>query len=450
MEIGSQTPGTISIPAITVKKQGIATNAVFKKFKLSPELISKINNNNLESGYNLSLSLSYLNNLTTPLVTSPKILTLAVNFGSQSISKDIEIIPYGAQGTGDVNSTIEETISVIDEYLSDPEKMEIINLLGLNLQTLKSSLLSFRSELSVINSNSSSSPQQKIQERDRIKNEVENLRKDIPKSLSIINKGSLLPSIPPTTVKDVYLPLDKKNAQIKQSILNSQHRSDIKSSAIAYRLKKFSNDVIEKTIIKRTVTTVLQNAYLIEDIPTSLASSSSKIEFNAPITAIELTPILKLPLTSGSGTLTYQLEGDVIDSLASINTIVISTDIQATDTYQKPTCGDQVCTIPLEDAVICPEDCKRKIPWTPIIITVVIFLILLYYINFYKGKYNFRSLFQKEKLFKTEADKINLINYIEKSLKHNSIDKIIKILLTKGWNKKQIDYAFQVIKKKKK
>ncbi|MEK6825992.1 MAG: hypothetical protein AABX90_00005, partial [Nanoarchaeota archaeon] len=100
-------------------------------------------------------------------------------------------------------------------------------------------------------------------------------------------------------------------------------------------------------------------------------------------------------------------------------------------------------TIPLEDKLICPEDCSRKIPWITITIIVIILLLLLAYINFYKGKYSFQSFFNKRRLFKTEADKINLINYVERASTHMSFEKVKKILLSKGWDKDQINSAIE-------
>ena len=137
--------------------------------------------------------------------------------------------------------------------------------------------------------------------------------------------------------------------------------------------------------------------------------------------------------------------------MSNIRTIIVSTEGAFSKEFDEPVCGDQICTIPLEDKIVCPEDCKRNIPWMTISIILLIFFVLLYYINFYKGKYSFASLFQKKNIFKKEADKINLINYIERAGPSTSRQELTKILLSRSWTKQQIDDAFEkVIKSRKK
>ena len=75
----------------------------------------------------------------------------------------------------------------------------------------------------------------------------------------------------------------------------------------------------------------------------------------------------------------------------------------------------------------------------------------LFYINFYKGPGNFKDLTNKvslklfnKRLFVTEKDRINLKNYVNKALTQGfREDQIRKVLLQKGWTKKQIDIIFK-------
>ena len=109
-------------------------------------------------------------------------------------------------------------------------------------------------------------------------------------------------------------------------------------------------------------------------------------------------------------------------------------------------CGDGVCTIPLEDEIACPEDClQEEIDKFPIFLLALIILLMgIFYFNFYRGKADLRKLTKGKNPFKSKNDYMRVYNYIESSLKISmEKKKIVDNLYSKGWNKKQIIYAFE-------
>jgi len=111
------------------------------------------------------------------------------------------------------------------------------------------------------------------------------------------------------------------------------------------------------------------------------------------------------------------------------------------------TCGDEVCSIPFEDKISCPIDCEnRSFSWLWIILAIIVILVGVIYLNFYKGKLDFRKLTKGKNPFKAKNDLENVKKFIKNSLSKNIEKKnISKTLLRKGWNKRQIRYAFEEI-----
>ncbi len=121
-------------------------------------------------------------------------------------------------------------------------------------------------------------------------------------------------------------------------------------------------------------------------------------------------------------------------------------------------CGNSICNY-AEDEVSCPEDCKTKYPIGFVIFLIVLAIAGVYYINFYHGPFNFKTikedlkkLFKKKpSLFKDKKDLISLITYIRKSVSRGLTSSQIKyILKQKGWTDPQIDEALKQAKVKRK
>ncbi len=96
------------------------------------------------------------------------------------------------------------------------------------------------------------------------------------------------------------------------------------------------------------------------------------------------------------------------------------------------TCGDGKCTIPYEDEIICPQDCAQTINKTPWIVSAVIVLILgIIYIYYYRGKFNLRDITRGKIPFKSEQELGQVVEFIESSLKKRDKKEVISLLLKK-------------------
>jgi len=104
---------------------------------------------------------------------------------------------------------------------------------------------------------------------------------------------------------------------------------------------------------------------------------------------------------------------------------------------------DQICQTELnEDATNCPSDCKNN---TKLIISIIVVLLIgaaayILMMWWYRNKY-------QEKIFKTDKDTVNILNYIARSKKSGmKEDKMKENLLKAGWTKEQIAFAFSKYK----
>lgn len=119
-------------------------------------------------------------------------------------------------------------------------------------------------------------------------------------------------------------------------------------------------------------------------------------------------------------------------------------------------CGNDACDFG-EDRISCPGDCKPNYSIGFIIFLIVLTLVGIWYINFYRGRFSFKRFKydikrvgkeKEEGLFKSEKDIINLQNYINISLKKGLNNKqIMYALMQKGWTSKQIEEAFKRTKR---
>ena len=109
-------------------------------------------------------------------------------------------------------------------------------------------------------------------------------------------------------------------------------------------------------------------------------------------------------------------------------------------------CGNNKCEWD-ERKEDCTEDCKAKRPWRILIFLIIFVGLLIYYVNFYKGKYSFQEIMGKSPrkgkfVFKTPKDRIAIIKYIKGSkLKGFTNEQIRFALRGKGWKDDQIKEA---------
>ncbi len=447
--INAQANGRLYIGGlkILIRSPGQTLTASYRDLEIRPEIITKIENQNI-SNYTLKIPFSLFSNFTTPNIDNFLLIPLRIIYGTELDQEPIQIFAAAAEIA---NESISNMLSLIDEYNSDADIRSILSFLKTDLQPAKNKLKTLETELNELD-NLNITEQNKTRKRQEIINNAQEAVKNIPQTFLFKDKVPSFPAIPPSTInREKILPLAQRTDDIEKYILSVQDEIDINSEANAFKIITFSENIIEKTFITRRISTSFSDAFLIEEIPSYIARDASLIDFgdNSKASVISSNPILiKFELPQGQNTVAYMVNGNIIGELGNLKTLVVSIEgASSQPLFQGPTCGDGKCYAYLENELNCPEDCKGKIPWLSITIVIIILILGIYYINFYKGTANIRFLLKKKELFKTEVDKINLINYVKKAQKSASKEKIINMLLSKGWTKKQIDFAFKKAEK---
>ncbi|MBI2498724.1 hypothetical protein HYV88_00605 [Candidatus Woesearchaeota archaeon] len=459
IEVGSQTPGRLFFNGFSIKirRQGIAEEALMQKLRSLSDTITKIDSKSLSNNeVKVSIPIRSFYNFTTPQVTTLQTIPLEVRYGSSRAVELIEISPSLLTGKKEVNTTISETLDLLDSY-SNTETKDLLNKVNINIDSLKTQFLAIRTRLNTIESNSTKTQVEKDREKLTILSEVENLKKSVPRYFYLGDKAFNLPSIPPsqTDISSSILG-NQASDNIKEYILSLQRSISVSSNAKAFSLKTFGNQSHDYTMITRVVAGAPSDAFIVDFIPKAIAQSSVDLVLDQSIEILESDPIIKKQLSSGSGTFSYMAKGNIIDQITDINTLVVSLANAPSGTptrsasYTNVECGNNICDVPLEDEKVCPEDCKPKRNWTLIIIALAVFVLGVFYINFYKGPGNIQKFLTqvKERLFHVESDKANLINYIKRAAKHKSKTEIVNILFSKGWTREQIEEAFKEALKK--
>jgi len=394
---------------------------------------------------NITIPLSAFD-LKTPYISEEyDTYNLDVDIANLQQSKEITI--YASQGQA--QSSISSAKNRLNRILIN--QSTIVTSLGYNTQIAStlSTLTSYQTQLEDIKL-SNKTIKQKENETEYINTKINSLIEDLPEH--IYGKGSLTDTVviePKDVTQDVIL-----QDQTPEEIYYYQKTAKITSTSIAFEIEKFSGKKEDVTLIKKSISGNLRDGYIIEIIPKSIAQSASQITFLVQPEIIENDPIVRWPISSINNEIEYIVPGDITYNSDILKTIIVPNELPKDVKFQA-TCGDGKCTsimiggqkISLEDKITCPEDCKKQIPWIYIIIAFIILALGIYYINFYKGKFNFKNIINKqEELFHSKADEEKLISYIKKSLDQKiSKQKINKALLQKGWTLKQINHAYKKV-----
>ncbi len=339
---------------------------------------------------------------------------------------------------GLVNETLEDIEQALD--YKDSASVVIKNIYTLLypniLETSKSDLTQLSARLDLATTQ---------QEYESIFDNLENITQRTPKTINIgksTNFNFFLKN-----VNDVLDPSGFNVNADKQDIFKfNKDKVDINAEVTSINTLLLSDELSNIVLVKKHVNIDSSgNLIVVED----LGNAADVNEINILTTGSQtdtLNNVIRLPLTTNYVDLVYTVENGDVDLLSNVNTIIyvdIQSTIGITDEIE---CGDNICTIPNEDEVNCPEDCKRKRPIGISILIAIILMLGVYYFNFYHGPGEFRSLkIGKEKpLFKNKRDELVLVNYIQQSInKGFSKDAVKKVLLKKGWDKKQVEFALK-------
>ncbi len=416
----------------------------FYDVQYSPSKITSINDILLTQGANLSIPLDYFE-LSAP---SPSLdfesYDLSVSLDSLSAVQTINVSKVF--NASELESTTKASaIKSRLEAISTRES-ELLKLTGIDLSASISELNDYQSQIDLI-VQSSKPPSQKEAEIAAILSSMESSLATIPVTVRPIESVTdIFAAEPDDITPEILLP-----NQNKLDLYNYQNEVSIKTSATNYELETYSGAKEAKTLIRHTVTANILDAYIIEVIPKSIAVDVNKITFSVnPDDVINADPIVRWYYPSlATESISYLVNGNAMPYINNIKTIVVPENIPI---KQKAVCGDSNCSYVtvdgkrryIETAETCPVDCKSKTPWGWIIFLLLILILGVYYINWYRGKYAFKEI--TGGLFSSKTDFNNLYRYIQTALQQKvPKEKIESKLIEKGWTKHQIAYVFRKV-----
>ncbi len=305
---------------------------------------------------------------------------------------------------------------------------------------------------------------------------------DLPRTFAISKEvqDEIVASLTDIT-DDVVFP-NQRNQKDKDNIFLAQSRVTIDGTAQYYNAKLFDGTETKGTVITKDIQSTLGNGNVVEIIPSSAAPGVSAVTFTSSPTVIQQSnpAIVSWSFSNtNDATIVYHLPGDKVSTLQELITLIIPQTIPEPSQTQPPSpisyrCGDGICSvletdqgpISLEDAITCPQDCKKKYSFIPLLISLLLIAGIIYYINFYHGTYDFKSITSRfhgnsltftkpgkalptnRSLFISSKDEESLRTYIKETMKKGfGKTDIIATLSKKGWSRDQIDFAMKTMKK---
>jgi PKD repeat protein len=372
----------------------------------------------------------------------------------------------------EVKSLLDKTAVIVDNLNSqignlsiDSEVVEFLDLIA-DLENISDDLTGAQvqyNNLITFFSTGRISEAKKEEELEEIKERVLELQTEIPLSLSteslIFSSELDFPNeIPDEIVKPGLSGQGREN--YKKSVFSFQQESMFKADAVAYlvNIEYMDNSEESFVYVKKDISvSTMESGFIVEYIPKEVVHSiSAENILTEGYSVVSADPILKWQLRP-SMSIEYRLDIDGLESVYKTRTFVIPAEVEKMDfSYGDVVCGDGICVVGIEDEIWCPEDCKIKKPWVLTILLIIIVIIGIFYINFYKGKYNFREVanilsvkFAGKRLFTSKEDMENLVRYIRNAIRKGISDVNIRyILIRKGWKKEQIDYGFRKARKR--
>ncbi len=377
----------------------------------------------IEGSYNVTLEVTDSNDILSVYSQEIEIINLE------------EILEPLLNDTYDI---VTDTLSKFSTATGDIK--EVVDILGINekLNTAKTNISSFMlSYKSAMND-----PYNKNQKLSVIYNSLNTLKDDIPYEFQVNSLN--------------YNPKVFEDGSYKNYNSDLQNYFNVVSKIYLINAKYISNREETISLIKKDIslTGSVEQGYIYEYIPKEVSSTISKEDILVDgFDILEEDPLISFQV-SGSKDIIYKLPNADVDSLTKIKTYLV-VEGYTPGFENEPECGDGICS-PLEEGY-CDKDCKRNIPW---LFFTFLFLILvggIYYINFYKGKWNFQELvkfikakLKKKKLFNADKDRISLENYIKRNLRLGFKESQLRIILSKKkWRKDQLDFIFNKLKKEK-
>lgn len=213
------------------------------------------------------------------------------------------------------------------------------------------------------------------------------------------------------------------------------------------KLVYFANVTEEKTIIKKDITSLsnITDVYVYELMPSRTIDLDKLIFLVEPKRVENIFRWYSSEIGNKPASFSYVIDGNALNRIYDLKTIVVPKTQQIL-IKRESFCGDNICTKPFEDKVVCPEDCSKKKGFNIgiIILALIILFSGVFYLNFYRGRLDFRTWLKTP--FRNKQDMENVKEFVKKALKKDlDKSKITQALLDRGWTKKQIWFAYEQV-----
>lgn len=391
-----------------------------------------------DTGYDLEMSLSLFNlTVTEDYDRADTGVRLKVMF----LGKEQEIM-FDVVGEGEAVGS-ELLLQEVEDAFSDIESQENAELM-LEILGFKDKMDSARTEITSFRNRLLSGDSEELQD------EIRDFRADLPKQLFIEATLIDLVSVEPEDITSDIVPSSERDETYFM-----QEDVQVKATISSFAVTDFSGTATHYAFVKKELTAnkALKKVDVFETIDKSVVSSANDISFQeAPSSIVKNDPIVKwflASLSSGSKKeFNYVLETNTPFTVESVKTIIVQSEEDVEVQKPESVCGDGICTSILEDDISCPEDCKKSSPWFwTILIILLIGLVVGALFYFYKFKGDLLSLFKKMP-FGSKSELESVESFIKNSRNKKMSDvQIKKRLLDKGWDEKQVNFAFKELDK---
>ena len=231
-------------------------------------------------------------------------------------------------------------------------------------------------------------------------------------------------------------------------------------------IELFDETVVSGTIITKSLKGRGSDYTVYESIPNYLAVVNDIVFDEFSLAKSGDINLYKKDYVSLDGVeYSYFINGEVFVGLSDTKTVLVpKSGITLAGSNEVLVCGDGKCAVflvegekfYLEDEISCPEDCASKVSWSGIFVVFMIGVLIVVavstYLKFFgsgKNKIKSKGVVDKAMLFSSLNDEKSLKDYVVKSIGSGvAKEKVVDVLLKRGWTKEQVDYIFNLIKKK--
>ena len=382
-----------------------------------------------------------------------------------SVTKSIHIISLENHLDTQLPVAVNQVQNLLNYFpgLNDPNINNTYNVMsyGAVLSSANISLNNLYSNFTAIKANTTLPPAAKNTKYSLYATELENIKKITPRNIDVGEQLDFS-NIILTTMADVfsYEGMGSFTSSEIPYYLGAiyefnQNNVDVSMDSTLVRVDFLEGSSSFMLVEKSVVVSSGSNNVLVEDLRNYDINNVKLITTGGTLQG----SVATWPISGNSISVGYMVFD--VTTLSKINSIVHSSinyyvppilwnESCASGSCNFKWCGDGLCTEDYEGETSCAEDCAAGAPSQIYILLGLFLLFGILYLNFYQGPGNFKDVTNRfsvgvfnKRLFTNDNDLSSLKDYVSDVLKKGyQKDQVRAALVKKGWNEKQIDFAF--------